>query len=796
MSSEFWYTLIPVNPADKTPALAKGFEYSQFAYGHDYRNGDFRQAGHVTHPHARLFVIDVDDIGKFLESELSDVLAPAGLESMITYRSALNPSKLHLYFADPEMLLDDAEYPVQGGAWGYDVKSNGFVRAEPAYVPTSNSPYDVGNAPAEFFENMREAILADKQKRREEKRRVRPERQSSVHVSPGGLMWADWHYDDGTPVENFTCDYEDAVVIAGQLRNWYENYDSALAEFEIAVAYSDDYTDSETWPETFERLWHSMKPRGGKSAEQRQREDTEVLDRIDPDGTGRERAVNQARERFEYSKAYGSVASTFNYEPDEDDSSEWGDSSYFQVPGSPAVHMPEEAQTVARHLQPGTPEYVETQRHFAREKAKELWAENKRQQEEAKWSGFSNPLKAPPVPEPSMLKITGSDLNSSTSLIIPRTVTVIYGSRGGGKTWTCAVWAAQHISPAQEGGSKHVMWLDFERQEQLMGKKLSALGIREDVADEFFHYSGGGLPPVSALVSHLALWGGALIVIDSWQDLMGAVAPGSDSNRAEAVNEVYEKFINPLIAAGATVCIIAHPSKMGSAPGSAGGSVRGSERAESAADYVIQLEQQIAFTEKVSGFATLKVTKDRYGLTPNGTVVGALWVGGSDGKIGSGIEKYPEVPEIRSWIPDSEAKASQKMMSNDIDSRQKADLIDYLRDEGCHVGLVELSQPAVVKALLRGDKKLPQEERAWVAKAAGKGTKAGDPLSEDSVKKILNKLSSGDNPLFVKRPTTKGNDIFTWELGPEHKIAPVPGTSEDKGTKLDPSVLTDGEEEE
>src|SRR6202000_2974191 len=126
----------------------------------------------------------------------------------------------------------------------YDVKFNGFVRAEPAYVPTGNEPANIAFMnDLEFFA----AIAQDKEEHRAATRKPKAE---YVGVHPGELSgeltWDDWHEDDGLPVKGFTCDYEDALTIAGQLRNYFEHYEEAAQQFLYATYDSDDYAGTET----------------------------------------------------------------------------------------------------------------------------------------------------------------------------------------------------------------------------------------------------------------------------------------------------------------------------------------------------------------------------------------------------------------------------------------------------------------------------------------------------------------------------------------------------------------------
>lgn len=766
---DFSYTCIPVNPEDKTPALSAGFRYEEIPYGSDLRNMDLRQAGHVTSQSAKLFVIDVDDLSGFLSTHLgAHLLLHHDFTNLITYSSAADLNKRHLYFSDPTGLLEE-NWPVQWASkFAYDIKSNGFVRAEPAYKQ-ENTPTDISEIDDEAFF---EAIEKDKADYRAATRKPSHE---YVGAPTGDIQWETWHEKDGTPVEDFTCDYEDALTIAGQLRNYYEYYDDALPEFLLATYESDGY-EGESWERTFERLWHSMEPYGGISMEQRQREEREWLER----GSGLDGSdeswdkfqADKTQEAEERNAQFSEPAQAIQdyavaqqrFVPIEDEESGFFQYEPAEVPDIPGGDPNDEFRKTDTY-----------QLQFARERALQLAREDiskfNRDTKAASWEGFTNPFDEDDPPPPSMFRIVGSDLNSSQAAIIENTVSVIFGARGGGKTWTSAVWAAQELRAGH-----HVMWLDFERQAQLMKQKLRALGVQEGMARGLFHYSGGGLPPIGTLIRNVQEWGSALVVIDSFRDIMGEVAAKADSNDGEVVQEVYREFLDPLIHAGATLCLIDHEAKSGN------GSAFGSERKESKADYVIRVEQKIPFTATQSGFATLTMTKDRYGITPHGTVVGALWVGGDDGKKGAGLKKYPDVPEIRCWAPDSEAREEYASHAASIEQRRQEYLIKYLEQQGARTSVVELGQMELCRNLLSVDAEREKDLRAWV-KVSGEN----EPLDEKSVKNRVGEVVKGG---AVIKHVTAVKNVFGWELP---KItAAVPGTEkQDRPEALDVPWETD-----
>lgn len=447
-----------------------------------------------------------------------------------------------------------------------------------------------------------------------------------------------------------------------------------------------------------------------------------------------------------------------NGDPESWGGEEYSPTSYYEP--SPVNPQPPDTGQPLQRLDPNSDDFfrlTETYKQaFARERGVYLAREDVqrfyRDELAAQWQGFTNPMKELDPPDPAMFRITGKDV-PATSIIIENTVTVLFGQRGGGKTWTAATWAAQELR-----AGNHVVWLDFERQAQLMKRKLKTLDVKDHIAEELFHYSGGGLPPVDRLRDFVRSWaaqGRVLVVIDSFRDLLNAVVPDGNSNDGEAIAKVYSEFINPLHEGGGTLCLIDHEAKSG------GGSAFGSERKESAADYVLRVEQKIAFTHRVSGFAGITVTKDRYGIIQAGETAGYLWVPGDDDKSGESIRQYPDVPEIRTWAPLSEFQEDQAQISNDIDARQAEDIIRYLGDMGARNEVVEIDQMHMVRALLSADKVKSENSRAWIAKANGKGTKAGGPVSEDKVKSVIGRLVK--NGKISKKPTASPR-IFGWEI--------------------------------
>lgn len=269
------------------------------------------------------------------------------------------------------------------------------------------------------------------------------------------------------------------------------------------------------------------------------------------------------------------------------------------------------------------------------------------------FEGYEDIADLPDPEKPSTLCIRATDKGDRTMIVSPNTVTVVSGHRASGKTWLVATWAAQELR-----AGNHVIWVDFERQSRLLTQKLKALKVPAHVIREQVHYVGGVIPPTERLVSDIKRYtfegkGRVLVVVDAFRGLQGIVSPGTSANDGDAVEAVYLSVLNPVAAkdAGGTVVVIDHLSKNGDR------GTFGSERKESAADYVIQVEQAEPFARRKSGYSILTVTKDRYGEIEQGTVPGYLWVPGDDTKKKSdtGIDNYPVIPELRAWSPVLEA---------------------------------------------------------------------------------------------------------------------------------------------
>lgn len=254
---------IPVDPGTKKPpgAFIQGRHYEDFEPGEDYRDGwGGTETGHVTHPNVGMWSIDYEDVKDVPFSltslgrvELAPGMTIASLaQDIAAYRSVADPEhKLHIY-------IEDDNPPTQWAtrAWPYDVKSNGFVRAEPAYLPTGFKPLKLG---ADTLLRIEQAIAADREAYRQLYPRVRG---NGSKVTVQRLEWSDWHDEGGNPEQNFTCDYEDATTIAGQLRNWYyeDEFDEALAVFETVMYEAAGYL-GESWGQTFtNQFWPTMEP--------------------------------------------------------------------------------------------------------------------------------------------------------------------------------------------------------------------------------------------------------------------------------------------------------------------------------------------------------------------------------------------------------------------------------------------------------------------------------------------------------------------------------------------------------
>lgn len=291
------------------------------------------------------------------------------------------------------------------------------------------------------------------------------------------------------------------------------------------------------------------------------------------------------------------------------------------------------------------------------------------------FEGYEDISNEPDPEKPCLLSITSTPEGQGTYIISPNTVTVVSGHRSSGKTWLVATWAAQELR-----AGNHVIWVDFERQSRLLNQKLRALKIQQHLIASQVHYTGGVIPPTERLVSDIKKYTSegkrVLVVVDAFRGLQGIISPGSSANDGDAVEAVYLSVLNPVAAkdAGGTVVVIDHLSKAGDK------GTFGSERKESAADYVIQVEQAVSFSKRKSGYSTLTVTKDRYGEVEAGTMPGYLWVPGDDDKPkkDTGIDFYPVVPEVRSWSPVTESPPEDSDVSR-MAQLQVAAVAEFVR---------------------------------------------------------------------------------------------------------------------
>ena len=267
------------------------------------------------------------------------------------------------------------------------------------------------------------------------------------------------------------------------------------------------------------------------------------------------------------------------------------------------------------------------------------------------FKGFESIAYLPAPSPPSTLFVVGSDKNPGCHIIPEKKVLVLSGARSSGKTWITATWAVQEMTPGNT-----VIWIDFERQKEALNERLMLAGAQPHIIDRYLQYTAEP-PPVEALVNAIreaSEYGlrRVLLVVDAFRGLQGKIAPGTSAIDGDAVEAVYLEYLNPAIEAGATVCLLDHLPK-------AGGATFGSERKESAADYVITVEQVEAFTKEKPGYSTMTLTKDRYGYFAADTKVGHLWMPGDGSQSAAeGITKYPGIPTLRNWAPDTEASLS------------------------------------------------------------------------------------------------------------------------------------------
>ena len=297
-----------------------------------------------------------------------------------------------------------------------------------------------------------------------------------------------------------------------------------------------------------------------------------------------------------------------------------------------------------------------------------------------KFSGFRDISRLEDPPLPSMLTIVGRSSNPQP-LIAQGSITVISGHRSAGKTWVASKWAEQQIT-----AGAHVAWVDFERQDRGLNAKFRYLGLQPAAIAGHVHYTDE-TPALPDLMEALDRFGPYLLVIDAWRGLQGRIAPGTGANDSDAVEQVYKSYLNPFAIAGGTVALLDHLPKTGT-------STFGGERKESAADYVIRVEQIQPFTKRTPGFSMLTVTKDRWGETGQDTVAGYLWMPGDGSQSAdTGITRYPKVPQFRNWAPEAELTlADTQGMS--VKARKEETIIALVREQPLHYGTKELARTA------------------------------------------------------------------------------------------------------
>lgn len=292
------------------------------------------------------------------------------------------------------------------------------------------------------------------------------------------------------------------------------------------------------------------------------------------------------------------------------------------------------------------------------------------------FEGYQNIADLPEPPEPETLIVVGKDCKY-TRCIGRATITVISGHRSSGKTWAVATWAAQEL----RAGNK-VIWLDFERQPQLLASKLRQLGIAKHVVNELLQYSNRPPQPDRLVrdIERACRFGAyrVIVVIDAFRSLQNHIAPGTSANDGDAVEQVYADYLTPAIEAGANLALLDHMPKNGA-------STFGSERKESAADYVVRVDKIQAFSKKAAGYSCLTMVKDRYGNTEEGAVLGYLWVPGDGSVTGDSIRDYPAVPELRNWAPESGATLEDVPGASEKARREEA-IIEIVSDRRLQLG--------------------------------------------------------------------------------------------------------------
>lgn len=134
----------------------------------------------------------------------------------------------------------------------------------------------------------------------------------------------------------------------------------------------------------------------------------------------------------------------------------------------------------------------------------------------------------------------------------------LFGSFGTGKSWIAAYWAAEFIRD-----EKHVVWLDFERQPEIVRGRLTAMGIDAAAIRTYFHYVNAKITSLARVADAVWRFTGSdyLVVTDSYTELHASLEAG-DMNRADSVTSVYSALFESF--PGATGCIIDHANRAGS----------------------------------------------------------------------------------------------------------------------------------------------------------------------------------------------------------------------------------------
>jgi len=225
-----------------------------------------------------------------------------------------------------------------------------------------------------------------------------------------------------------------------------------------------------------------------------------------------------------------------------------------------------------------------------------------------------------------------------------------------GKTWMALHAVAEQIQVDQ-----HVVFLDFEDNEQGVTERLRYLGCDVQTIRKWFHYARPDEPlspqAQSAVTAHYTPLRPSLVVVDGVTEAMTLHGWDLNSNRDVAL---FYKLLLPFVAIGAAVVVLDHLPKDDT---KGRGSIGGVHKLNGIKGAMYRLQNVKPIIPGKEGFSRVVIDKDRPGQVrrhqDEKKRIAELWVNSRDS--GDDVQITLELPRSYNQTPEEQEKHNKSM---------------------------------------------------------------------------------------------------------------------------------------